>query len=301
MERPDPDPSAPRPRREVWSFVNQKGGCGKTTTAVNLAGALVKSGERVLLIDNDPQAHATLALGTSAGPRASLAEVLLGQRTLDSIVVAVSPGLYLAPASLELARFENRAATHLRPEKALRDALDRFSIEVDWVLIDCPPRADGVLAACALAASTTVCLVVETGTFSLQGALRARGLLELLADELGCSLDLRVVATLFNARTRYAQEVLIGMQARFGDCMFDTAIRESVRLREAAGYGVPVEALDPDSKAAADFRALADEARAYARSRRLQQTKTPQSEQSDASADAPADAAAPEAEHEADR
>ncbi len=258
-----------RPRKtEVWSFANQKGGCGKTTTTVNLAGALVARGERVLLLDNDPQAHATLALGHCAEPRASLAEVLLGERTLDSIVAAVSPGLFLAPASLELSRFENRAGSHLRPEQALTSAIGGLSLEVDWILIDCPPRADGVLTSCAVHASTTVCLVVETGAFSLQGALRARGLIEQLALDLGCPLDMRVIATLFNRRVRFAQEVLIGMQARFGDRLFDTAIRESVRLREAAAYGVPVEALEPSSKAASDFRALAEEVLSYARSRR---------------------------------
>ena len=257
---PDED-SAPA---KVWAFANQKGGCGKTTTAVNLAGALCAAGQRVLLIDLDPQAHATLALGQSPDSGRAIGEVLLGRNTLEHVLIEVSPGLSLAPANLDLGRFEHEARRSMRPERALAEALQECPQKFDWVLVDCPPRADGILTASALIASTTLLLVVETGAFSLQGALRARGLLEDVANEHGKDLDLRVVATLFNRRTSFAREVLVGMQSRFEGLMFDTAIRESVRLREAAGFGVPVQILDPGSRAAADFRALASEALAYA-------------------------------------
>jgi chromosome partitioning protein len=258
------------PSAQVWAFANQKGGCGKTTTAVNLAAALVAQGQRVLVIDNDPQAHATLALGVAPDKGSSMAEVLFGDRPLDAVVKRISAGLYLAPANLDLARFEAGASRLLRPEAALSMALRDLSVAVDWILVDCPPRADGVLTANALVAANTVCLVVETGAFSLQGAIRAKGLLERMASDLDTSLDLKVIATLFNRRSRFAADVLIAMQARFGDLLFDTAIRESVRLREAAGHGVPVQALDPESKAAGDFRALAEEVLAYARRRHLE-------------------------------
>lgn len=262
-------PFAPHRRgREVWAFANQKGGCGKTTTAVNLAGALVAAGQRVLLVDNDPQAHASLALGHAAERGDCLGAALSGDRSLDDVLVDVRPGLVLAPASLGLGDFELDAGRRPGAEGRLAACLAELDREFDWVLVDCPPRADGLLTANALVAATTLLLVVETGAFSLQGALRARQLLEGKAGDLGLNLDLRVLATMFNRRTRFAREVLVGMQARFGVLMFDTAIRESVRLREAAGYGMPVEDLDPSSRAAAEFRALAGELLRYTRHRR---------------------------------
>lgn len=267
--RVDQGPLAGRRRRgEVWAFANQKGGCGKTTSAVNLAGALVAAGQRVLLVDNDPQAHASLALGHAAEPGRCLGSALTGARGLDEVLVEVAPNLCLAPASLALGDFELDAGRRPGAERRLAACLSASIEEFDWVLVDCPPRADGLLTANALAAATTLLLVVETGAFSLQGALRARQLLEAKADELGLDLDLRVLATMFNRRTRFAREVLVGMQARFGALMFDTAIRESVRLREAAGYGQPVEVLDPASRAASEFRALAGELLRYTRHRR---------------------------------
>lgn len=249
----------------VWAFANQKGGCGKTTTSVHLAGALSQAGQRVLLVDMDPQAHATLALGQSAPPGRTIGDVLMGERTLDEVLLAVDARVHLAPAAGDLARFENAARHRAAPERTLRNALGALRREFDWVLVDCPPRADGILTANAVVASTTVLLVVETGAFSLQGALKARGLFQDMAEALEVPLDLRVVATLFDRHSEFAREVLVAMQARFQDHLFDTAVRECRALREAAGYGAFVQTLAPESEASADFRALADEATAYVR------------------------------------
>jgi len=258
----------------VWAFANQKGGCGKTTTAVHLAGALAADGARVLLVDMDPQAHATMALGQAATTGSSIGDVLMGDRPLDDVLAQVTPrsgadasGVWLAPAATDLARFENAVGRLGAPERALRRALASTAHPFDWVLVDCPPRADGILTANAVVASTTVLLVVETGAFSLQGALKARGLLEDMADALEVPLDLRVVATIFDSELDFAREVLVAMQARFGDALFDTVVRSDRRLREAAGYGAFVQDLAPESEACDDFRALADEVRTHARRR----------------------------------
>ena len=242
----------------VLPFVNQKGGCGKTTSAVNLAGALAARASRVLVVDLDPQAHATLGLGVDP-EGASAVDVLCDQAPLARAVRPLSEGLWLLPATAGLAEFEDRAARTVRPEHALRAALTYDTTAWDFVIVDCPPRVDGVLSQNALCAATTAILVVETGAFALQGAVRA---LEVLADSREAhesQFDVRALATMYDGRTRIAKELLIALHARFGRLLFDTAIRTSVRLQEAAAHGRTIQRHSPRSKAAIDFEALADE------------------------------------------
>ncbi len=248
---------------KTLALVNQKGGCGKTTTAVNLAGALAAQGERVLLVDLDPQAHATLALSIAVEPgELTLADALIRGASLRGAVRAAPGGIAIVPSTLELAEVEEAAARTVNPERILRQALTEVAQDYDFALLDCPPRADGVLTANALRAADVVVLVVEMGAFALQGAFKARAILEEIAQDMDARFDLRVVGTLYDRRMRLARELLVGTQARFAGRMFDTVIHQSVRLREAAASGVPVQILDPDSRAARDFDALAEEVRA---------------------------------------
>jgi len=249
---------------QIHALANQKGGCGKTTTAIHLAAALHCREQRVLLIDLDPQAHATLGLGCFVGPAPSALEVLVGECGLREASREVRPGFDVLPATLGLGEFEEAAVHALEPEQALHKALERSGVSYDHVLVDCPPRADGVLTANALRAATDVMLVVETGAFALQGALRAAEIFDLLLAEQDHAPRRRVLATMFDRRTRFAREVLVAMQARFGAAMFDTAIRQSVRLREAVASGQPAVFTAPRSFAARDHLALADEVLASA-------------------------------------
>lgn len=244
----------------VLAFVNQKGGCGKTTAAVNLAGALAALGRRVLLVDLDPQAHATLALGAAPAPSAPTSfDLLAGEASIEDVEQSVAGDVWIAPASLELAQFEEISARLIEPEQRLRAVLEEVRDVYDFVLIDCPPRADGVLTANALNACDCAILVVETGAFALQGALAAQRILEEKLAGGERRFDVRVLATMFNRRLRIAREILIAMQARFGERLFQTAIRESVRLRECAALGAPVQVVDPSSRSVQDFASLAHE------------------------------------------
>lgn len=244
----------------ILALANQKGGCGKTTAAINLAASLAAHGERVLLVDLDPQGHATLGLGQDpSGPRARLDEVLGGARDAASLLVAVPGAFDLLCGGPSLAEFEARAERAIDATGALERALAPLAPRFDWCVLDCPPRADGVLTLNALRACRTMLLVVETGAFALQGALRAREIFQAALEALGRAPRQRVVATLFDRRTRFAREVLIAMHARFGSDLFDTAIRSHVRLREAAAWGLPVRELDAQCPAADDFDHLAAE------------------------------------------
>lgn len=249
----------------VLAFVNQKGGCGKTTTAVHLAGALAARGERVLLADLDPQAHATRGLGWAIEHEPTVQDVLRDRVTLHEAVLPAPGGFDLLAATAELARFEEAAERLVGPEQLLKRALERGAWSYDFALLDCPPRTDGVLASNALRAAHTAVLVIECGAFALQGALEAVTVLEDLADGLERPFALRAVGTLFDGREQLAHELAIAIHAQFGPLLFDTFVRSHPALRACAAAGLPVQVLEPGGPAAQDFDALAEEVQAYAR------------------------------------
>jgi len=250
------------------AIVNQKGGCAKTTTAVNLAGCLAEEGARVLVVDLDPQAHATLALGVDPDLiDENLYEVLAddaGADRLGDVLVPVGRDLWVAPSGIVLSALEQKLAqerAEVRVERVAR-ALAALVEPYDYALLDCPPNV-GLLTFNALRAAQEVIVPVEASHFAMHGVQKLLETIALLAERLGIAPEVRVLPTLYDGRTRFARETLAELRSRFGDACFDTVIRHSVKLREAARRGVPVARMAPSSNAALDYAALAAEVAAH--------------------------------------
>ncbi len=248
----------------VIAIVNQKGGCGKTTSSVNLAGCLAADGSRVLLVDIDPQSHATLALGVDPDElEENLYEVLAepgGADRMERVIVGVSQGLDVAPSGIVLSALEQKLATAPIESRTDRLAagLSGIAGAYDYVLIDCPPNV-GLLTFNALRASSEVIVPLETSSFAIHGVEKLLETIGLLAERLGHELTVRILPTLYDGRTRYARQTLMDIRERFKDMCFDTVIRLNVKLREAARAGLPIGAYAASANGAIDYSALAVE------------------------------------------
>ena len=246
----------------VIAIVNQKGGCGKTTTTVNLAGALAADGYRVLIVDMDPQAHATLAVGLEPDDLdLNLYEVLVepsGASRLDSVIIDVSDQIDIAPSSIVLSALEQKLATerHDARTERLSAALDTLPRLYDYVLIDCPPNV-GLLTFNALRAASEVLVPLETSFFAIDGVQKLLETISLLSDRIGHELHVRVLPTLYDGRTRYARQTLGDIRELFKELCFDSVIRLNVKLREAARAGLPISLYAPTANGALDYASVA--------------------------------------------
>jgi len=249
------------------AIVNQKGGCGKTTTAVNLAGCLATAGDRVLLIDLDPQAHATLALGFDPETLSeNLYEILVepigtkGASRLADVVQPWSDRLHLAPSGIVLSALEQKLTADRAEQRTerLAAALEPVAERYDWCLIDCPPNV-GVLTFNALRAAREVLVPLETSDFAMHGVQKLLETIALLTERVGHALDVHILPTLYDGRTRYARDTLAEIRERFGELCFDTVIRANIKLREAARRGEPIVAYARSANGAQDYGSLAIE------------------------------------------
>jgi chromosome partitioning protein len=246
------------------AIVNQKGGCGKTTVAINLASALAGLGQRVLLVDMDPQSHCAVGLAVPEEQiEQSIYDVLISRSRnepikLTEILWQISDGLELAPASIDLSAFEQQMAGIAERERCLKETLDDIKEDYDYALIDCPP-AVSLLTFNALRAATDVVVPVETGYFALHGLSKQLETLSVLCKRTNHDIDVKVLATMYDIRTKMAREILSELRSHFSDKMFNTVVTFNTKIKEASSFGQPISEYDPASKGHKDFRSLASE------------------------------------------
>lgn len=252
--------SVPATMGKVYAIANQKGGVGKTTTAVNVAACIAEAGYKTLLVDVDPQANATVGLGLPRSQIPGLYEVLAGESTPEEAIVDSSvENLRVLPASPELAGANIELPRLDAFEQRLRDAIAPIRDQFEYIVLDCPPSL-GPLTVSALAAADRVIVPVQTEYFALEGLAGLLETLSLVQRDLNPRLTVAgMLLTMHDNRTRLGRDVEREVREHFADLVFDTVIPRNVRVGEAPSYGLPVTHHDPHSAGAEAYFELAKE------------------------------------------
>ncbi len=253
-------PEAARPGLVV-AIANQKGGVGKTTTAINLGASLALEGHRVLLLDLDPQGNASTGLGVRiADGGRSIYSVLIGHSALEEVVVPTAvDNLALAPSSIDLAGAELEMVSMMSREQRLAAAIAPVAGDYDTILVDCAPSL-GLLTINALAAANELLIPVQCEFYALEGLGQLMDSIDLVRDSLNPALHIgSVLLTMFDTRTRLSTDVAVQIRDYFGERVFRTVIPRSIRLSEAPSYGEPIELYDRMSPGAVAYRYVARE------------------------------------------
>lgn len=245
------------------AIVNQKGGVGKSTTAINLAAFLVNQGERVLVVDLDPQGNATSGLGVNVGDDGCMYDVLLEGKPLEDVALETEvEGLFVAPSTINLVGAEVELVSALAREFKLKKALNNLPQGMyDRILLDCPPSLD-LLTLNALTAANEVLIPIQCEYYALEGLTQLMRSIRMVRQELNPDLEVGgVLLTMFDPRTNLSRQVAEEVRSFFGERVFKTIIPRNVRLSEAPSFGMPVSLYAPKSTGAEAYAAVAEEVR----------------------------------------
>jgi chromosome partitioning protein len=248
---------------KVLAIANQKGGCGKTTVSINLSSCLSMQGKKTLLVDMDPQGHCALGLAVPEEQiEKNIHDVLTSTEekpvTLGQVIWQIGKNFDLAPSNVELAAFEQEFAGIAGRELRLKTVLEAVAEKYDYCIIDCPPSVS-LLTFNALMAADGVIIPVETGYFSVHGLSKQLETLELLQRQCGRQFTVKVLANLYDVRTKLGREMLGDLRKRFGELMFQSYVNFNTKIREGASLGQAISEYDPSSSGYKDFNKLSIE------------------------------------------
>jgi len=245
---------------KIIAVVNQKGGVGKTTTAVNLSAVLAKKGKKVLLIDEDPQGNATSGVGINKNVEKSTYDVIVNDATFEEVVVQTPiKNLFLCPSNINLAGAEVELVSMMSRENRLKEKLESIKDKFHYIIIDCPPSL-GLLTINSLTAANSLLIPIQCEYYALEGVGQLMNTVNLIKKQLNKELYIEgVVLTMNDARTNLSMQVVNEVKKFFKDNVYKTVIPRNVKLSEAPSYGMPISVYAPLSKGARCYEKLANE------------------------------------------